>query len=296
MNHNHSHKVDKGSGGKNIKLAFILNLFFTVFEIFGGFFTNSLAILSDAVHDFGDSFSLGLAWYFSRISGKKATSEFSYGFKRFSLLAALINGVVLLGGSVFILSKAIPRIITPEHSNAQGMFIFALIGIIVNGFAAWRLKGGKTMNERIVTWHLMEDVLGWAAVLIASIVMLVRDIHILDPILSILITVYILWNVIKNLKKTLMLFLQGVPESASLEDVERRILDIDAIKGVHDTHIWSLDGEHHILTTHIIVDNKLSKQDIHVVKCEAKKMLEALGIQHATIETETEGDSCPLNL
>ncbi len=294
MAHNHSHTNSKNMGEKNIKIVFFLNLFFTVLEAIGGFFTNSLAILSDALHDLGDSFSLGLAWYFSRIAEKKPTPEFSYGFKRFSLLAALINGFILLGGSFYVLSRAVPRILNPEHSNAEGMFFFALAGIAVNGFAVWRLKKGETMNERMVTWHLLEDVLGWAAILIASIVMLIRDIHVLDPILSIVITLYVLWNVIKNLKKTLMLFLQGVPESVRIEEVEQKMMDIEAIKDVHDTHLWSLDGAHHILTTHVMLDNKTSRQEIFGIKCKARKMLDKLGIQHATIETEYENENCSL--
>jgi len=294
MTHNHAHADTKHMSEKNIKIAFFLNLCFTVFEVIGGFFTNSLAILSDALHDLGDSFSLGLAWYFSRIAEKKPSPEFSYGFKRFTLLAALINGLILLSGSFYVLSRAVPRILNPEHSNAKGMFFFALAGIVVNGLAVWRLKNGKTMNERMVTWHLLEDVLGWVAILIVSIVMLFKDIHILDPILSILITLYILWNVIKNLKKTLMLFLQGVPESVRIEEVEQKMMDIDAIKDVHDTHLWSLDGEHHILTTHIMLDNKASRQEIFEIKCKARKILDKLGVQHATIETEYESENCSL--
>ena len=288
----HRHHPHEYSAGSNIQAAFWLNLGFTIIEIAGGLLTNSMAVLADALHDLGDSFSLGLSWYFEKLSGRKPTSTFSYGFKRFSLLAALTNGFVILFGSFLILSKTIPRLIHPEHSNAQGMFVFALLGILVNGLAAWRLKSGKTMNERMVGWRMIEDVLGWLAVLIVSIVMIFKDIQILDPILSILITLYILWNVVKNFKKTFMLFLQGVPEDLNIENFEKTILNIKNIRGLHDTHIWSLDGEHNILTTHVVIDKNLPGEEVVKIKCHIKELLARVNIEHATLEMEYEGERC----
>lgn len=280
----HTHNVSQ----RNIKVAFFLNIGFSIAEIIGGVLTNSMAILADALHDLGDSLSLGLSWYFAKISDKQPSKTFTYGYKRFSLLAALINGIVLLVGSLLILSEAVPRLIHPEHSNAKGMFIFAVFGILVNGLAIWRLKNGKTMNERVVTWHLLEDVLGWIAVLIVSIVMMFKDIHILDPILSVLITMYILWNVVKNLKKTVLLFLQGVPEEVSILTVENELQKLDNVRKVHHTHIWSQDGEHNILTTHIIPDQNLTWPEIDSLKTRIRLRLKDLGIDHATIEIERE--------
>lgn len=282
----HSHQHNHNVSQKNIKVAFFLNISFTIAEIVGGLLTNSMAILADALHDLGDSFSLGLSWYFAKISDKKPSETFSYGYKRFSLLAALVNGIVLFGGSLIILSEAIPRLIHPEHSNAKGMFVFALFGIVVNGLAVLRLKSGKTMNERVVTWHLLEDVLGWVAVLIVSIVMLFKDIHILDPILSVLITLYILWNVFKNLKKTILLFLQGVPEDISISIVESELKKLDNVEKVYHTHIWSQDGEHNILTTHIVIAEDLDWNDVDSLKEKARSRLKDLDIEHATIEIE----------
>ena len=204
MAHHHNHGHHHATG--NIKVAFFLNLSFTIIELIGGFYTNSLAIMSDAVHDLGDSLSLGLSWYFQKVSNKKATTNFSYGFARFSLLGAIINSVVLTVGSIFIISEAIPRIISPEVSDAVGMMWFAILGIIVNGVAVLRLKRGTSINERVVALHLLEDVLGWVAVLIASIVMQFWDLPILDPILSLLIAAYVLFNVFKNIKESFIIF------------------------------------------------------------------------------------------
>ena len=207
MAHNHTDKAD------HVQLAFFLNLSFAILEIAGGVWTNSMAILSDALHDLGDTFSLGLAWILERYSKKKRDHKYSYGYKRFSLLGAFVNIVILLGGSLFILSQAVPRLLHPQSAHAPGMVIFALIGICVNGFAMLKLRHSHSMNARIVALHMLEDMLGWAAVLIVSIVLLFTDSFILDPLLSIIITSIILINVVRNLKKTAALFLQASPDN-----------------------------------------------------------------------------------
>jgi len=277
---------------RNIKVAFFLNLGFTIFEIIGGFWTNSVAILSDAIHDLADSISLGLSWYLDKKSKQKGNRKFSFGYQRFSLLGALINGIVLVVGSLFILSEAIPRLIEPELPNAPGMLVFAIVGILVNGAAVLRLRGGKTLNERVVSWHLLEDVLGWIAVLITSIVLLFWDIPILDPILSIVILVYVLFNVVKNYRETLLVFLQGVPSEIDLNTIKNRIKGLDKIVSIHHTHLWSLDGEKHVLTIHIVVGEISSIKEIIEIKRKLKELLRKVPIEHATIEIEFEDEGC----
>lgn len=275
-----------------IKQAFFLNLGFTLFELIGGIMTNSLAIISDAVHDLGDSLSLGLAWYLANYSKKERDRKYSYGYRRFSLLGALANAVVLLIGSLFILSEAIPRLFRPEHPQAGGMVLLAVVGISINGWAALRVRGGKTLNSRVVAWHLIEDVLGWAAILAVSIVLLFKDLPILDPILSILITSYILYNVLKNLKKTMELFLQAVPSEIDVDGIERRLLAIGQVKGIHHTHVWTLDGEHNIFTTHLVVDDGATKEDLLRIRAQVETCLEDLKFEHTTIEIGYEGEYC----
>jgi cobalt-zinc-cadmium efflux system protein len=279
---------------RNIRTAFFLNLGFTLLEFFGGFYTNSLAITADALHDLGDSFALGLSWFFERVAGRERTPLFSYGYRRFSLLAALINAVILVVGSVIILAEAVPRIIAPQMPDAPGMFVFAIIGIAANGVAALRMRGGKTINEQVVAWHLLEDVMGWIAILVVSIVLLFSDLPVLDPLLSVLIALFVLWNVGRNLRKTVVIFLQGVPPSIAIEDVERALTGIRGVVSVHDTHIWSLDGEHNILTTHIVVDRTLGYDGMREIKCRAKEAAASLGISHATVEMEQTGEGCTI--
>ncbi len=288
MAHNHNHHDPI----KNIKIAFFLNFFFTIIEFVGGFLTNSVAIMSDALHDLGDSFSLGLAWYLEKLSARKRTAQFSYGYKRFSLLGAFVNATVLFVGSIFILTEAIPRLMSPEAANAQGMLLLAIFGIVVNGFAVYKTSKGKTMNEQVISLHLLEDVLGWAAVFVISIVMIFTEISILDPILSILITFYILWGVLKNLKSTVLLFLQAVPKDLNAQTIDRELKRDSLVRGVHDTHIWSLDGEKHILSTHVVISKSASKKDLEKIKCDLRQKLKKLGVEHSTLELEFEGESC----
>ena len=279
--------------GRNLKVAFFLNLGFTILEIFGGLYVNSIAIISDAVHDLGDSLSLGTAWYLDKKSKQGSDKKFSFGYSRFSLLGALINSLVLIAGSVYVISEAFGRLLNPEHSDAEGMIFFAVIGILVNGFAAWKMSGGKTLNEKVVSWHLLEDVLGWVAVLIVAIVLLLKDIHYLDPALSLLITVYILWGVVGRLKDTLYVFLQGVPKEIDLVKIEQELLRIKHVQSLHHTHIWSLEGDHHVFSTHLKLEKIESFEGILQVKSEVKEYLKKYHFKHFTIETELDTESCP---
>lgn len=290
MEHNHSHD----HSGKNLKLAFFLNLAFTVLEFIGGFYVNSIAIISDAVHDLGDSLSLGTSWYLDNKSKQEANTRYSYGYRRFSLLGALINSVVLIGGSVYVVYEAVGRILEPEHSDAQGMVIFAIIGVLVNGFAAYKLSSGKTLNEKVVSWHLMEDVLGWVAVLIVAVILYFKDIHYLDPALSLLITLYILYNVFKRLKETLFIFLQGVPENLDIEEIKGKILDLEKVKSLHHTHIWSLEGENHVFSTHVVLEYINDFSEVIEVKKRIKECLDGYNFEHYTIETEMDEETCKL--
>jgi len=296
-NHNHHHNHDHQPGHAheatgNIKVAFFLNLTFTILEIIGGLWTNSLAILSDALHDLGDSFSLGMSWYLQGLSNKSRDNHYSYGYRRFSLLGAMVNTLVLLGGSFVILGQAIPRILNPEESNAQGMVLFAIVGVLVNGAAVLKLRGGQSLNERVVALHLLEDVLGWVAVLIISIVLIFTDWHFLDPLLSVVITLYVLFNVFKNLKKTLSLFLQGVPEDINLELVEEEISKLENVISSHHTHVWSLDGEQHVLTTHVVIPDTVSREDVLRLKEDIRQITEKLNFAHTTVEVEFSDEKC----
>jgi cobalt-zinc-cadmium efflux system protein len=289
--HHHSHSLDV-QGTKNISVAFFLNLSFTVVELIGGILTNSMAILSDAIHDLGDSLSLGLAWYFQTLSGKKGDKQYSYGYKRFSLLGAIINSFVLIIGSFVVLYESVPRLFHPEQPKVEGMFLLAIVGIVVNGAAVFRLKKGNSINEKVVSLHLLEDVLGWGAVLIGSVVMYFVNLPVIDPLLSLGISVYVLLNVFRNIRQTFRIILQAVPDEINLTGISEKIMQFPEIKNVHDLHIWSADGNYNVLTAHIVTDKLYEMQELAEMKAKLRDMLTDNGIQHATFEFETDTEQC----
>lgn len=290
MSHHHHHHHHHGT--ENIATAFFLNLLFTTIELIGGIMTNSLAILSDALHDLGDSLSLGLAWYFQKLSGKSRDKRFTYGYRRFSILGALINSIILVVGSIFIIKEAIPRIIDPQVTNSRGMMILAVLGVIVNGAAVWKLKKGTSHNERVVSLHLLEDVLGWVAVLVGSIIIYFTGWYQIDPILSVLIGLFILFNVYRNIKSTLNIILQGIPDNVELKAIEGELKKFPGILAFHDLHVWSLDGEKNMMTIHVVMEDDTSHEATERMKQDLKHTLSHQNINHCTIEVEYGEDTC----
>jgi len=291
MAHDHHHAHGDHSTSK-IRIAFFINLGFSVIELIGGLYTNSVAILSDALHDLGDSMSLGVSWYFQKVARKGRDKEFSYGYRRFSVLGAVINSLVLVVGSILILTEAIPRLFNPTTPDAQGMIYLAIGGILANGLAAYKLHGGHSLNERAVYLHLLEDVLGWVATLIAALIMLYQDWPIVDSLLAIFISLFILFNVYKNLKKALKIILQGTPEEINPKRIDELLRAIPKVISTHDCHIWSMDGQYHILSIHLVVEKYNELQELSEIKQKAKDLLKKEHIDHATIEFETEDEKC----
>ncbi len=287
-NHKHQHDVSSS----RIGVVFFLNFFFTIIEFIGGMLTNSTAIMADAVHDLGDTLSIGLAWLLSKLSKKNANDNYTYGYHRFSLLGALINGVVLIAGSAWVLSESVPKLFAPEMPHAQGMFWLAILGVTVNGFAAWKISQGKTLNERILNWHLLEDVLGWVSVLIVSVLLLFFDWPILDPILSIVFTLFILMNVLRNTRNTIKIFLQSSPDNKMLEDIRNKLNSIERVSAIHYLHLWSLDGERNVLTAHLEIDQMISADQQKQIKQQVSEQLADFSLAHTTIEFELPEESC----
>ena len=288
-NHSHHHSHDKN---ERIGWTFFLNVTFTIIEFIGGWLTNSTAIMADAVHDLGDSISIGFAWLMSHFSDKQASLTYSYGYKRLSLFGALINSVVLIAGSIFILVEAIPRLLNPEMPMVEGMLGLALLGVSVNGYAVYKLKAGTTLNEKVITWHLLEDVLGWVAVLIVSIILMFVDWSILDPLLSIAFTLFILFNVLKDLKSTLALFLQASPDKETKAKITEALLSKPEVREVHHLHYWSLDGESHVLTVHLVLSALYDVPKLQSLKQVISEDLRSFDLSHTTIEFELPNEIC----
>jgi len=271
---------------KNILVAFILNLLFSVIEIIGGLFTNSTAILSDSIHDFGDSLSIGISYFLEKKSKRKPDSNYTYGYLRYSVLGALITNIILFVGSVFMIYESMKRIINPVQVNYNGMFIFAILGVIINFLAAYFTSNSHSMNEKAVNLHMLEDIFGWLTVLIGSVIIKFTNILIIDPLISIVVSVFILYKVLKNCKLIIDIFLEKTPKNISVNNIKEIILSIENVINIHHVHIWSLDGLNNYATMHVVVN----KPD--GIKNKIREELKKYGVNHVTIEFETEEENC----
>lgn len=272
---------------RNIFIAFILNLAFSIFEFVGGIFTGSVAIISDAIHDIGDATSVGISYFLERKSKKQPDEKYTYGYARYSVIGGVITTLILLVGSIIVIFNAVNRIINPSEINYSGMIIFAIFGVVVNFIAAYFTREGGSINQKAVNLHMLEDVLGWIVVLIGAIVMHFTDFAIIDPIMSIGIAVFILVNAIKNLKEVVYLFLAKIPDGISIEEIMEHVLEVDSVLDVHHIHIWSMDGQSSYATMHVVTNG-----DSHEVKEKVREELKEHGIVHVTLELEAEGEHC----
>lgn len=293
--HSHSHAHHHHSHGTAIgrmKFALVLNLIFALIELVGGFLTNSVAILSDALHDLGDALAMGLAIVLEKVSQKNHDESFSYGYRRFSTLGAVVTGIILILGSVFILIEAVPRLLNPETPHTEGMILLAFLGVAVNGFAAYRVSKGASLNERMLMWHMIEDVMGWVLVLVGALVMSFFDLPQIDAGLAIALSLWILFNVFRNMKDALKVFLMASPSHVDVGNVIREIEKVRGVRGIHHAHLWSLDGENHILTAHLVFEDNTPLNEMERVKSEIKKLVKQFGIIEATLETELSSGAC----
>ncbi len=272
---------------RNILIAFILNLAFSVFEFIGGLVTGSVAIVSDAVHDVGDAASIGISFFLEKKSKKQPDKTYTYGYARYSVVGGFITTLILFIGSVIVIYNAVHRIFVPTEINYNGMIIFAIVGVCVNFCAAFFTRESGSLNQKAVNLHMLEDVLGWAVVLIGAIVMRFTDFALLDSLMSIGVAVFILVNAIRNLKEVFDLFLEKAPHGIDMEEIKEHISEIEGIIDVHHIHIWSMDGQNNYATMHIVTD-----RNPHEVKDEVREELREHGIGHATLEIETSDEHC----
>jgi len=273
---------------KNILIAFILNITFSLFELMGGIVTKSVAITSDAIHDFGDAISIGISYFLEKISKKKPNNKYTYGYLRYSIIGAIITNTILIIGSIFIIYKSIKRIINPIVINYNGMIIFAIVGFTINLTAAYVTREGDSLNQRVVNLHMLEDVLGWLVVLIGSILIKFTEFYLIDAIMSILVATFILYNALKSYKEVLDLFLEKTPSNIDIEEIKKHLLEIKDIINIHHVHIWSIDGINNYATMHVVTDIKNTNK----LKEQIKEELKEHGIAHTTIEFEEKNYEC----
>lgn len=270
---------------KNIKFAFILNIVFSFIELIGGILTNSISIISDSIHDFGDAMAIFISVLLEKKSRKNPDKNYTFGYLRYSVLGAFITSTILLIGSFIVIYNAVLRLFSPEMVNYNGMIIFAILGFCMNLFAAYKTSDSNNLNEKAINLHMIEDVLGWFVVLIGSIVMKIFNLSIIDPILSICIALFILFNVVKNYIKIGNIFLEKVPNGVDIDKIKKILLN-DKIKDIHHVHIWSMDGVNNYATFHVLLDKHVKLEEVEDIKIEIKDKLKYIKINHSVIEFE----------
>ncbi|MBE6783956.1 MAG: cation transporter [Ruminococcaceae bacterium] len=272
---------------RNILITFILNLAFSVFEFIGGIVTGSVAIVSDAIHDVCDAASIGFSYFFEKKSKKQPDEVYTYGYARYSVIGGFVTTLILVISSVVIIFNSINRIINPTEINYNGMIIFAVVGVCVNFCAALFTRGKGSLNQKAVNLHMIEDVLGWIVVLIGAVVMKFTDLIVIDAIMSAGVSVFILINAIRHLKKIFVLFLDKIPEDIDVEEVKKCLYEIDGVIDVHHIHIRSVDGVSISASLHVVTD-----EESCVIKEKIREVLREKEIEHVTIEIETSSEHC----
>lgn len=272
---------------KNILIAFILNICFSIIELIGGFITGSIAILSDSLHDFGDALSIGISYFLEKKSKKKADDKYTYGYIKYSVMGSVITTTILIVGSIFVIFESIKRVINPTEINYNGMIIIAVFGVIINTVAALKTKEGESLNQKAVNLHMLEDVLGWLIVLIGGFLIKFTNISIIDPILSIIVALFILINSFKNMNDVLEIFLEKTPRDININEIKEHLQTLKGVKEVHHIHVRTIDGYSNFATLHVVVE-KYSEN----IKNKIKEELKEHNISHSTVEIELENENC----
>jgi|AntAceMinimDraft_17_1070374.scaffolds.fasta_scaffold20179_1 cobalt-zinc-cadmium efflux system protein len=277
---------------KRMFLSFLLNLIFTIIEFVGGIITNSVALISDSIHDLGDSISIGIAIFLERKSKKKPDNLYTYGYRRFSLLGALISSTILIVGSTFVVIESVKRLIHPELINSELLIYFAIFGVVVNGIAAFNISKGHSLSEKAISLHLLEDVIGWIALLIGAIVMHFTDVIAIDAVLSLVFALWIVYHVFKNIKKIFEVLLERAPSGFDIIEIVNKLTKVKNVIEVHHVHLWSLEGQIPLITLHALLDEDLTSYEISKVQNQIKKILIEFGIKHSTIQVEFTNTDC----
>jgi len=289
----------------NIFTAFILNLFFSIFEFIGGAISGSIAIMTDAVHDLGDAISIGFTYFLEKKSKKGPDKTYTYGYSRFSVLGGFVTTLILVVGAVLMIALAVIRLFEPVEVKTGWMIAMAVVGVLVNGIAAFRTRSHKfdvarSINERAVNLHMLEDVFTWLIVLVGALMISLTGWVWLDAALTICVGVYLIGSSFDNFRDVLNLFLEKVPEGTSVDVVKYQVLAIPHVKAVHHIHLWSMDERKMLATMHVVVDGTvvdgvLTENSVATpqnIKNEIRKQLKTSGIDHVTIELETEFEDC----
>ena len=266
-------------------LAFFLNLSYAIVEFIAGGLFGSSAVLADSVHDMGDAIAIGVSAFLETISNREEDSHYTLGYKRFSLLGAMVTAVILMTGSVLVILGNITKLFHPQAVNDEGILWLGIIAISVNVIASLVVRKGKTKNESILSLHFLEDTLGWVAVILMAIVLRFTDWYILDPLLSLVISIFILSKAIPRFWSTLKIFLDAVPEGVDIKQVKSDLEQLDHVASLNQLNLWTMDGLEKNAIVHVCLKEI---EQMELCKESIRCMLEDCGFQNITIEVDAD--------
>ena len=271
------------SSKRAVWLTFFLNLSFAIVEFIAGGIFGSSAVLADSVHDLGDALAIGLSAFLETISNRQEDSRYTLGYKRFSLLGALVTAVILMTGSSMVILENVSKLFHPQPVNDEGLLWLGIIAIIVNVLASLVIRKGQTKNESILSLHFLEDTLGWLAVILMAIVLRFTDWYILDPLLSLAISFFILSKSIPRFWSTLKIFLDAVPEGVDIKQVKNDLEQLDNVASVNQLNLWTMDGLEKNAIVHVCLEHV---KHMEVCKESIRDLLKERGFQNITIEVD----------
>ena len=268
---------------KNMTIAFLLNFSFAIIEFIFGLLFHSSAVLADAIHDTGDALAIGLSTLFEKISARKEDRNYTLGYKRYSLLGALLTSVILLVGSTLVIVENVPKLFAPERVNYDGMLVLGIAAIVVNIAASRVVSHGHSHNESILSLHFLEDILGWIAVIVVSLILRFTDWYFLDPMLSLFIAGFILSQALPKFWENIQIFLDHVPSDVDLSQLYREIAALENVRAITQLNVWTTDGLEKFAMLHICLENPNLLAETQVV---LRQKLLAYGIAKVTIQTD----------
>ncbi|WP_062004541.1 cation diffusion facilitator family transporter [Streptococcus cristatus] len=268
---------------KNMTIAFLLNFSFAIIEFIFGLLFHSSAVLADAIHDTGDALAIGLSTLFEKISTKKEDRNYTLGYKRYSLLGALLTSVILLVGSTLVIVENIPKLFAPEKVNYDGMLVLGIVAIVVNTAASRVVSHGHSHNESILSLHFLEDILGWLAVILVSLILRFTDWYFLDPLLSLVIAGFILSKALPKFWENIQIFLDHVPSDVDLSQLYQEIAVLENVRAITQLNVWTTDGLEKYAMLHICLENSNLLAETQAV---LRQKLLAYGIAKVTIQTD----------
>lgn len=268
---------------RNMTIAFLLNFSFAIIEFIFGLLFHSSAVLADAIHDTGDALAIGLSTLFEKISNRKEDPNYTLGYKRYSLLGALLTSVILLVGSTLVIVENVPKLLAPERVNYDGMLVLGIVAVVVNTAASRVVSHGHSHNESILSLHFLEDILGWLAVIGVSIILRFTDWYFLDPLLSLVIAGFILSKALPKFWENIQIFLDHVPNDVDLSQLYQEIAVLENVRAITQLNVWTTDGLEKYAMLHICLENPNLLAETQAV---LRQRLLAYGIAKVTIQTD----------